>query len=277
MSNIALSATTVKLNSGTSIPQVGLGVWQTSPNEAVDVILEALKAGYRHIDTAALYGNEAEVGEAIRRSGIPRQEIFVTTKLWNDDHGYEKALKAFEKSLKKLGMDYVDLYLLHAPVEGLRLESWRALEKIYADGKAKAIGVSNYGVHHLEELAKNSTVTPAVNQVELHPYLQRKNLVEYCKHKASLLKHTVHLRAEKRCLTDPKLVTIAKKYSKSTAQILVRWGIEKGYVTLPKSAKFERLRENANVFDFKIEENDMRVLDGFEEGLNVSWDPTVWK
>ncbi|KAJ3209557.1 hypothetical protein HDU67_006118 [Dinochytrium kinnereticum] len=272
---MALSSTVIPLNSKTTIPQVGLGVWQTSPNEAVDVILEALKAGYRHIDTAALYGNEKEVGEAIRRSGIPRSEIFVTTKLWNNDHGYEKALKGFEASLKKLGLDYVDLYLLHSPVEGLRLESWRALEKIHREGKAKAIGVSNYGVHHLEELAKNSTVAPAVNQIEVHPYFQRRDIVDYCTKRGIVIEAYCPLTRGKK-LNDPELVEIAQKYNKTAAQILVRWGIQKGYVTLPKSAKPERLRENANVFDFSIAGEDMAKLDGFEEGLNVSWDPTVW-
>ncbi|KAJ3098233.1 hypothetical protein HDU97_004185 [Phlyctochytrium planicorne] len=274
-SNVKLSTTFVPLNSGTKIPQVGLGVWQTSQNEATPVVISAIKAGYRHVDTAALYGNEKEVGDAIRQSGIARSEFFVTTKLWNNDHGYDQTLKAFDISLKKLGLEYVDLYLIHAPVEGKRLDSWRAMEKLYKEGKVKAIGVSNYGVHHLKELLANSTVKPAVNQIELHPYLQRRDIVEFCKQNDIVVEAYCPLTRGKK-LDDPRLVEIAKRYNKTTAQVLVRWGIDKGYVTLPKSAKEERLIANADVFDFTISQSDLEVMDGFEEGLNVSWDPTTW-
>ncbi|KAJ3106503.1 hypothetical protein HDU96_008211 [Phlyctochytrium bullatum] len=273
--NEALGTTVVPLNSKTAIPQVGLGVWQTKPHECTAVVLEALKAGYRHIDTAALYANEAEVGEAIRQSGIPRSDIFVTTKLWNDDHGYESTLKAIDVSLKKLGLSYVDLYLIHAPVGESRLDSWRAFEKIYKDGKAKAIGVSNYGVHHLEELAKHSTITPAVNQIELHPYLQQREIVEYCRQKGIVVEAYCPLTRGKK-LDDPRLLAIAKRHNKTAAQVLVRWGIDKGYVTLPKSANFQRLRDNADVFDFSLTKEDLEAMDKFEEDLHLSWDPTVW-
>ncbi|KAJ3098232.1 hypothetical protein HDU97_004184 [Phlyctochytrium planicorne] len=272
MTNGKLSSTFVSLNSGTKIPQVGLGVWRTTTNDAIPVFVSAIKAGYRHIDTAAVYGNEKEVGEAIRQSGISRTEFFVTTKLWNSDHGYDETLKAFDTSLKKLGLDYIDLYLIHAPVEGKRLDSWRAMEKLYREGKAKAIGVS---LHHLKELLANSTVKPAVNQIELHPYLQRKELVNFCKENGIVMEAYCPLtRGEK--LNDPKLVEIAKRYNKATAQVLVRWGIEKGYVTLPKSSKEERLISNGDIFDFKISQSDMELLDGFDEGLVIAWDPTSW-
>ncbi|KAI8930248.1 putative reductase [Entophlyctis helioformis] len=268
--------TSIKLNSGYSIPTVGLGVWQAEKEETVPAILWALEAGYRHIDTAALYKNEEEVGEAIRKSGIPRDQIFVTTKLWNDDQGYEQALAGFDVSLKKLGLDYIDLYLLHAPLPGKRADSWRALEKLHKEGKIRSIGVSNYGVHHLKEMESYATITPAVNQIEITPYLQRREIVDYCKSKGIVIQAYSPLTQGQK-LNDPPLVGVAAKYGKSTAQILIRWGIEKGFVTLPKSVKKDRLAANIDVFDFKITPGDMAVLDGLEAALVVGWDPTVWE
>ncbi|KAJ3033677.1 hypothetical protein HDV00_005896 [Rhizophlyctis rosea] len=272
----------IQLPSGAQIPAIGLGVWQASPKDTIRAVGLALQAGYRHIDTAALYRNEQQVGEAIRASGIPRNEIFVTTKVWNSDHGYERTLAAFDTSLKKLGLDYVDLYLIHAPVQGHRLDTWRALEKIKQDGKAKAIGVSNYtqsfpiDIHHLEELKEHSKSLPDVNQFEVTPYLQRRELVNYCQQNGIVVEaYSPLTQAQK--LDDPPLVQVAQKNNKSPAQILIKWGIQKGFVSLPKSVNENRIKENADVFGWEIPKEDMDVLDGLEEGFVAGWDPLDWE
>jgi diketogulonate reductase-like aldo/keto reductase len=267
--------TRVKLNNGVEMPIFGLGTYQArSGKETREAVAYALKIGYRLIDTAAMYGNEKDVGEAVKESGIPHQEIFVTTKLWNSDHGYDKALTAFEESRKKLGLDFVDLYLIHWPVEGLRKDSWRALETLLADGKCRAIGVSNYMTWHLDELLENSSTVPAVNQVEFSPYLYLKELLEYCRsHKIQLESYSPLTKAHK--LADPELGKIAAEYSKTPAQILIRWALQKEVVVIPKSSKKERIKENAAVFDFAISDEDMRRLDSFDEDLRTSWDPST--
>ncbi len=267
--------TKVKLNNGIEMPLFGLGTYQARPGKQTkEAVLYALKIGYRLIDTAAMYENEEAVGEAIRESGIPREEIFLTTKLWNADHGYDNALAAFDESLKRLDLSYIDLYLIHFPVEKLRNESWRALEKLLEKGKCKAIGVSNYMIWHLEELLKSSSTIPAVNQVEFSPYLYQKELLDFCKaHKIMFQAYSPLTKGHK--LGDPKLGEVASKYSKTPAQILIRWALQKGTIVIPKSAKKQRIKENASVFDFEITTEDMNLLDSFNQNLRTSWDPST--
>ena len=268
--------TTVTLNNGVNIPIIGIGVFQ-SPAGGVtkQAILDSLEAGYRHIDTARIYGNEVDVGKAVAYSGLPREDIFVTTKLWNADQGYESTLDACEISLGKMGLAYVDLYLMHWPVEGRRLESWTAMEELLAKGLCRSIGVSNFMVHHLEELLEKSHVVPAVNQIEMSPYnyLQRKETLDLCYSMGIVIEAYSPLTKGKK-LKDPRLVKIASKYGKTTAQLLIRWALEKQYVVLPKSVNKDRIIENANVFDFTISEEDMETMEKFNEDLATGWDPT---
>jgi len=267
--------TKVKLNNGVEMPIFGLGVYQARRGRKTqEAVLVALKAGYRLIDTASMYENEEDVGEALRKSGIPREEVCITTKLWNSDHGYDKALTAFETSRKKLGLSYIDLYLIHWPVEGLRNESWKALETLQKSGKCRAIGVSNYMIWHLEELLNNSSTIPAVNQVEFSPYLYQKDLLEFCRnHDIQLEAYSPLTKGYK--LNDPKLVDVASKYSKSPAQILIRWVLQREIVVIPKSSRKDRIVENAYVFDFTISPEDMSLLDSFNQDLRTSWDPST--
>jgi diketogulonate reductase-like aldo/keto reductase len=260
------------LNDGYLIPQLGLGVWQIRAGANCEsAVLAALEAGYRHIDTASMYGNEASVGAAIRTSGIPRNDIFVTTKLWNSDHG--NAERALDKSLSKLKLDYVDLYLIHYPVRERR-QSWRTLEALRGKGKARSIGVSNFTIRHLQELLAETETVPAVNQVEFHPYLYQQDLLDFCATKGIVIEAYSPLTHGSR-LNDPKLVAVAKRYSsKSTAQTLIRWALQHGLVVIPKSANRKRILENANVFDFELAAEDMRLLDSFNEDLRTCWDPT---
>lgn len=263
-----------ELNNGKRIPMLGLGTYlNDSGRETIDSILYALEIGYRQIDTATMYENEKEVGQAVRKSGISREEIFVTTKLWNSDHGYQSTIDAFHKSLDKLKLDYLDLYLIHWPVENLRLESWRALEKLYSDGLCKAIGVSNYMERHLDELLNNFDIVPAVNQVEFSPFLYLKDLQDYCKSKGIALESYSPLTKGHK-LNDSRLIEIADKYRKSTAQILIRWVLQRGVVVIPKSSKKERIKENADIFDFNISSEDISKLDNLHADFHTSWDPT---
>ena len=262
------------LNDGHSIPAIGLGVYQSPAGQVThQSVLNALNVGYRHIDTAAIYGNESDVGQAILDSGIARSAVFVTTKLWNQQHGYESALRALERSLQLLKMEYVDLYLVHWPVAGKRHESWRALEKLKADGRAKSIGVSNYTVHHLQDLLSRSKTVPAVNQVEFSPFLFQRDLLAFC------AEHGIQLEAYSplargRRLRDSTLVEIAKRHEKTPAQIMVRWALELGLVVIPKSVRPERIRENSNVFDFKLSPMDHERIAELNENLRTDWDPT---
>jgi diketogulonate reductase-like aldo/keto reductase len=268
--------TTVTLNNGVTIPILGLGVYQSPPGGMTkQAVLDALEAGYRHVDTARIYGNEKDVGRAVAESGIPREEIFVTTKLWNADQGYESTLDACEISLGKMDFDYVDLYLMHWPVEGRRLASWTAMEELMAKGKCRSIGISNFMVHHLEELLRQAHVVPAINQIEMSPYnyLQRKETVDLCQ-AAGIVIEAYSPLTKGRKLRDPRLVEMAAKYGKTAAQLLIRWALEKGFVVLPKSVNRERIVENADVFDFTISDADMTMLDEFNENLSTGWDPT---
>jgi len=258
-------------------------------------VLAALEAGYRRIDTATIYGNEESVGAAIGKSGIPREEIYVTTKLWNSDHGNPE--RALDKSLGRLQLDYVDLYLIHYPVRERR-RSWRSLEALKVKGKTRSIGVSNFTVRHLTELLAETETVPAVNQVELHPYLYQRELVDFCAAKGIVVEAYSPLTHGER-LNDPKLVAVAKRYAsegaqpagrwsqlplahklsrapetKSTAQILIRWALQHQLVVIPKSANRRRILEDADVFDFEITSDDMQLLDGFNENLRTCWDPT---
>lgn len=261
-----------KLNTGVEIPFIGFGTYQMKKQTAYQPTLDALKIGYRHIDTAQFYDNEAEVGQAIKDSGIPREEIFITSKLEIGNFGYENTVKSFKESVANIGSDYIDLFLLHWPVEKYRIESWKALEVMYKEGNALSIGVSNFTVAHLEELIAATEIVPAVNQVEFSPYLYQKELLEYCKEKEIVLEAYSPLTQANK-LGDPKLMEIAKKYKKSTAQILVKWVIQHDAVVLPKSSNKDRIKENADVFDFKISDEDMTTLDGFNENLRYSWNP----
>lgn len=253
---------------------LGLGVWQMrDEGETKRACLHALKAGYRHIDTAAFYGNEKDVGAAVRESGIPREQIFVTTKLWNDDHGYDKAIRAFNESFKKLNIGPVDLYLIHWPEPGLRKDSWRALETLYDEGRCRAIGVSNYTVRHLNELLGHCRIKPMVNQVEFHPFLYQRKPLEFCRENKIILESYSPLTKGQR-LNEPAITAIAKRYNKSNAQIMIRWVLQHGVVVLPKSSDPKRINENADVFDFSITDDDMNAIDALNEDWRCSWDPT---
>jgi diketogulonate reductase-like aldo/keto reductase len=263
-----------ELNNDIKIPMFGLGTYlNDNGRQAIDLILYAFEIGYRHVDTAAMYENEKEVGQAVRESGIPREEIFITTKLWNSDHGYDNTIKAFQHSLERLGLDYIDLYLIHWPVENIRLESWRALEKLYNEGLCKSIGVSNYMERHLNELLSNSSVIPVVNQVEFSPFLYLKELQNYCESKGIALESYSPLTKGYK-LKDPNMIDIACNYDKSTSQILIRWCLQKGVIVIPKSSQKEHIKENADVFDFNISDADMIALDNLNENYHSTWDPT---
>lgn len=276
--------TKVKLNNGVEMPLFGLGTWEISEGDTIiDAIRWAIGNGYRHIDTARIYGNEKGVGKglklALKDQGIKREEIFITTKLWIDSFKYEKALKAFDRSLTKLGLDYVDLYLLHWPEPTYRQEAWKALEFILKEGKARSIGVSNFYQNHLDELISGADIIPAVNQVEFSPYLYLKQLKEYCENKGIRLEAYSPLTRGK-MFEDSKLLDIANKYNKSSTQILIRWGLQHEVIEIPKSSKEDHIIENSKIFDFSIIEEDMGILDNFDEGLYVGmWNPTQsrWK
>jgi len=263
-----------KLNNGVMIPRLGLGVYQSPPGQLTQRAVEyAFKIGYRHIDTARIYNNETDVGTALRKSGIKREDVFITTKLWNSDHGYETALKACDDSLKRLGLKYLDLYLIHWPVPEIRNESWTALTRLLKDGKCRSIGVSNYTIQHLTELLEDADVVPMVNQVEFSPFLYQKQLLDYCeKNKIQVEAYSPLTQGAK--LNHPTIQQIAKKHSKTPAQVLIRWSLQHNLVTIPKSVREERIRENSQVFDYNLTSEDMRILDSLDENFRNSWDPT---
>lgn len=265
-----------RLNNDTTIPVLGLGVYQMPDNENSRKAIEyALSIGYRHIDTAMIYGNERIVGAAVNSGIVPREQIFITSKVWNSDHGYESTIKAFNTTLKRLNLNYLDLYLIHWPVHGRRKETWKALETLYAEGKCKSIGVSNYMTRHLEELFSYCNIMPAVNQIELHPFIygSRIDVINLCR-KNNILPVAYSPLTKGRRLKDSVLQKIANKYERTAAQILIRWSIQHSFATIPKSSVTSRIHENHQVFDFSISKEDMEILDSLDQGLATGWDPT---
>jgi len=252
---------TITLNDGSAMPQFGLGVWQTPQDEAAVVVRTAIEAGYRSIDTAAIYGNERGVGEGVRASGAPREELFITTKLWNNSQGYDEALKACDNSLGRLGLDYVDLYLIHwpAPGQGKFVDAWRALVRLREDGRARSIGVSNFQPHHLERVIAETGVVPAVNQVELHPRFQQRPL-RVVHAKRNIATESWSPLGRGMLLDDPVITKLARKHGKTPAQVVIRWHIDNGLIVIPKSVNAERIRANAAVFDFRLEETDLEAM-----------------
>lgn len=265
------------LNNGLKLPWLGFGVYQINDGQEVeDAVKYALEIGYRSIDTATIYKNERGVGTAIRECGIPREEIFLTTKVWNDDQREKRTLAAFEESLERLGTEYVDLYLVHWPVKGCYQETWKVMEKIYQSGRAKAIGVSNFLVHHLEDILPDSQVVPSVNQVEFHPFLVQPELIKFCQ------SHQIQLEAwsplmQGQIFTEPTVQKLAEKYHKTIAQIVLRWDLQHEVVTIPKSANPARIAENSQIFDFELSQEDMHVLDALDECKRVGPDPDTFK
>jgi methylglyoxal/glyoxal reductase len=268
---------TIALGNGISIPQLGLGVYQSGRGRATEnAVTWALEAGYRHVDTASMYGNETEVGVALKRAiatgAVRRDEVFVTTKLWNSDHGYDEALRAFDASCRRLGLEQIDLFLLHWPVPERRLHSWRALERVVGEGRCRAIGVSNFMVHHLEELLGCAKSPPAVNQIELHPWCQQTDVVAFCEaHGIAVVAYSPLTKGVN--LRDRHLAAIAREARRTPAQVLLRWSMQKRFVTIPKSAKRERIIENAAIFDFALSADQMTMLDRLNEERHVTWDP----
>ena len=277
MKNLELNINSkVELNNGVQMPRLGFGTWKLKGDKAFSPVKGALEAGYRSIDTATLYGNEKSVGKAIHESDVPREEIFITTKVWDSDLGYEKTQKAFERSLNNLNIEYIDLYLIHWPRK-LRNESWRALEELYKQGKLKAIGVANFAISHLEELLDRFEMVPAVNQFELHPFLysERKDLIEFCRKNDIQVEAYSPLTHGKQ-LNNPTFKTIAKKYNKTTAQLLIRWSLQHGFVVIPKSGNKSHIQENSDVFDFHISESDMEKIDTVKEEFRLLYDTSTW-
>ena len=266
----------IKLNDGNEIPLLGLGTYDIRGEDVNKAIGYAFEAGYRHIDTAKSYYNEEEIGAAIKNNSIPRDEIFITTKLDNDDHGYKEAIKGLEKSLSKLQMDYVDLYLIHWPSNGKRIETWEAFEYLQQKGLVKSIGVSNFTVKHLQELLDNCEAPPAVNQIEFNPFVYQKDIADFCKEKNIRIEaYTPIARMQK--FDDEDIQNISEKYGKTPAQILLRWNLQHDAIVIPKSSNKERIIENSKIFDFEISEDDMKILDSKNENLRLSADPHLIK
>lgn len=264
----------LKLNDGVRIPQLGFGVWQVPPEQAEPSVTAALEAGYRSIDTAAAYQNEEGVGRAIERSGIDRKELFVTTKLWNSDQGYDATLRAFDSSLDKLGLDYLDLYLIHwpAPEQDRYVDTWKAFEKLKADGRLRSVGVSNFHQAHLERLLTEADVAPSVNQVELHPNLPQRELREFnAKH--GIATEAWSPLASGGLLQDSTLAGLAQKYGKTAAQVILRWHLQLGNIVIPKSVTPERIRANLDVFDFELAADDVATIEGLDNGGRTGPNP----
>jgi diketogulonate reductase-like aldo/keto reductase len=270
-----MNAPELTLHSGIKIPSIGFGTWNITPNEQAETaVTAALQAGYRCIDTAKIYGNEQGVGAAIKQSGIARNELFITTKLWNDDQGYDRTLRACDESLKKLGLDYLDLYLIHWPASSRRHDSWRALERLIDDGRIKAAGVSNYTVDHLEELISRSTMLPSVNQIEFHPFIyeQQHRLLEFCR------KHNIQIEAYSplsRISSEQhgQIDKLAARYKKSAQQVILRWCLQHNTIPLPRSTSIDHIKSNLEIFDFTLTKTDMALLDSLSDGERVTWDP----
>nr|WP_100366041.1 aldo/keto reductase [Diaminobutyricimonas aerilata] len=264
----------IQLNDGRSIPQLGLGVYKVADAAAGELVQSAIEAGYRHIDTATLYRNERGVGAGMRASGVPREELFVTTKVWNDDQGRDRTLRAFDESIGLLGLDYIDLYLIHwpAPTQDRYVETWHALEELKASGRVRSIGVSNFEPHHLERLAAESETVPVVNQVELHPWLSQRAVREYGAEHGIVTEAWSPL-ARGRVLDDAVLAALAERYERTPAQVVLRWHLQLGNVVIPKSSSIERVRENADVFGFELDDDAMQRIAGLESGDRTGLHP----
>lgn len=261
------------LNNGVEMPWFGFGVYQVEDGEEViDSVKAAIRTGYRSIDTAAIYRNEEGVGQAIKESGVSREELFITTKVWNKAQGYESTLQAFEKSRKKLGLEYLDLYLIHWPVKGKYKETWKALEKLYKDGSVRAIGVSNFNVHHLEDLLADCEIKPAINQVEYHPHLTQEEVHAFCQDHGIQLEAWSPLKRGQ-LLDDPTIMEIANYHEKNAAQVILRWDLQKGVVTIPKSIKEQRIISNADIFDFELTEEEMKKISSLNKNERTGPDP----
>ncbi|MEO4054608.1 aldo/keto reductase [Solibacillus sp. CAU 1738] len=264
---------TKTLSNGVEMPLLGLGVYKmTDPDETIQAITKALQVGYRAVDTAALYYNEAEVGEAIRYSNVPREQIFVTTKVWNSDQGYDNTLRAFETSLKKLGMDYVDLYLTHWPVADKFTDTYRAIERLYEEKLIRVPGVSNHHQHHLEELMKTANIAPIVNQIEIHPYLSQESLRAFCaEHNIAVTAWSPLGRGS--VLEDKDIQLIGEKYGKTAAQIVLRWHLQHNIIAIPKSVTPHRIEENTQIYDFELAVEDMQALDALNQNKRFGQNP----
>ncbi|MEK4840610.1 aldo/keto reductase [Bacillus sp. FSL L8-0152] len=265
------------LNNGVEMPWFGLGVFKVEEGpELVEAVKSAIKAGYRSIDTAAIYGNEKAVGEGIRagikEAGISREDLFITSKVWNSDQGYETTLAAYEESLKKLELDYLDLYLVHWPVEGKYKDTWRALETLYKEKRVRAIGVSNFQIHHLQDVMKDAEIKPMINQVEYHPRLTQKELQAFCKEQGIQMEAWSPLM-QGQLLDNETLQEIAEKHGKTTAQVILRWDLQNGVITIPKSTKEHRIIANADVFNFELTKEDMEKIDALNQNHRVGPDP----
>jgi 2,5-diketo-D-gluconate reductase A len=265
----------IKLNNGTVIPQLGFGVFQIEPEQTAETVQAAFDAGYRHIDTAQMYGNEAEVGEAIASSGLDRSELWITTKCNNSNHGEDDSQRALDESLQKLGLDHVDLYLIHWPLPGkdLYVETWKGLEKALSDGRTRAIGVSNFQPHHLDRLAEETETVPAVNQIELHPRLQQLALRSYHERHGIATEAWSPIGQGKGLLEAPELGGIADKHNKSAAQVVLRWHVQLGNIVFPKSVTTERIRENFDIFDFELTDDEVSTIAGMEKAERLGPDP----
>ncbi|PGA28782.1 aldo/keto reductase [Bacillus thuringiensis] len=265
------------LNNGVEMPWFGLGVFKVEDGpELVEAVKSAIKAGYRSIDTAAIYGNEKAVGEGIRagikEAGISREDLFITSKVWNSDQGYETTLAAYEESLKKLELDYLDLHLVHWPVEGKYKDTWRALETLYKEKRVRAIGVSNFQIHHLQDVMKDAEIKPMINQVEYHPRLTQKELQAFCKEQGIQMEAWSPLM-QGQLLDNEKLQEIAEKHGKTTAQVILRWDLQNGVITIPKSTKEHRIIANADIFNFELTKEDMEKIDALNQNHRVGPDP----
>jgi 2,5-diketo-D-gluconate reductase A len=265
----------ISVNNGVAMPQLGFGVWQVPDDEAAKAVATALEAGYRSVDTAAIYENEEGTGRAVAASGIPREELFITTKLWNSDQGYDSTLRAFDASLDKLGLDYIDLYLIHWPLpsKDAYVETYKAFEKIYADGRAKAIGVSNFLPEHLERLIGETSVVPAVNQIELHPQLQQGELRAFHDRHGIRTEAWSPLGQGKGLLEVPTVVAVAQKHGRTPAQVVLRWHLEIGNVVIPKSVTPSRIKENFDLFDFALDADDLAAFEKMDSGTRFGANP----
>lgn len=266
----------IQLANGVKMPLLGLGVFKANGPDTQQAVKWALEAGYRSIDTAAIYGNETEVGNALKESKVPREHLFITTKVWNTDQGYDTTIKAFEQSLQKLQLTYLDLYLIHWPVQDKFLDTWRALEMLYNEGKIKAIGVCNFQPHHLDSLIQASNIVPMVNQIELHPFLTQEDVRKYCKQHNIVVEAWSPLGRGK-MLDNPQLKEIADRHKKSIAQIILRWDIQNDIVTIPKSVKQNRIIENADIFDFSLNPDEIKAINALNKNERIGEDPDHFK